>query len=176
MQPERSNLIACPRCGEENIEGSDSCANCLADLSVSGAPASWAPVSETDLMAPLSKLRLRPPATVPTTASVREALALLLGEPGGGLVVVDGGRIAGVFTERDVLKKIAGRVGRMDDPVSRHMTKDPVVLRVDDSMAVALNKMGIGGFRHVPVTRDGDLVGLVTARDLMSWAMGQYFD
>jgi CBS domain-containing protein len=56
------------------------------------------------------------------------------------------------------------------------MTPDPVVLRVDDSMAVALNKMGVGGFRHVPVTRDGTLVGLVTARDLMSWVMGRFFD
>ena len=156
--------------------GSDSCANCLADLSVSGIPASWQPVSENDLVAPLSKLRLRQPPTIEPTASVRDAVRLLQAEPGGGLVVVHGGRIVGIFTERDVLKKIAGHAGRMDEPVSRHMTPDPVVLRVDDSMAVALNKMGVGGFRHIPVTDDGTLVALVTARDLMSWVMGRFLD
>jgi CBS domain-containing protein len=56
------------------------------------------------------------------------------------------------------------------------MTPDPVVLREDDTMAFALNKMGDGGFRHVPVVRDGELVGMITVRDIMNWVLGRYFD
>lgn len=176
VQSDRMNVIICPSCGHENIEGSDSCVNCQTDLSASGVPASGQPASDSDLATPLSNLRLRTPSTVEATASVREAIALLRAEPGGGLVVVSAGRIAGIFTERDVLTRIAGHGGKMDDPVSQYMTPDPVVLRQDDSMAVALNKMGVGGFRHVPVTHDDELVGLVTARDLMGWVMARFFE
>ena len=46
------------------------------------------------------------------------------------------------------------------------MTHDPVVLRHDDTIAVALNKMAVGGFRHIPIVEDGRPVGVVTARDV----------
>lgn len=64
----------------------------------------------------------------------------------------------------------------MDQPVARFMTPDPVVMRDDDMMAVALNKMGDGGFRHMPVMRDRELVGMITVRDIMNWLLGRYFD
>jgi len=51
-----------------------------------------------------------------------------------------------------------------------------VVLRDDDTMAMALNKMGDGGFRHIPIVRGGELVGMITARDVMGWVLGKYFD
>ena len=46
------------------------------------------------------------------------------------------------------------------------MTPDPVVLRHDDTTAVALHKMAVGGFRHIPIVEDGRLVGLIQARNL----------
>jgi CBS domain-containing protein len=46
------------------------------------------------------------------------------------------------------------------------MTPDPVVLRGDDTVAVAIHKMAVGGFRHMPLVADGDAVGIVTAQDL----------
>jgi CBS domain-containing protein len=46
------------------------------------------------------------------------------------------------------------------------MTTDPVVLRPDDSVAVAIHKMAVGGFRHIPLVDDGRATGIVTARDL----------
>jgi CBS domain-containing protein len=55
------------------------------------------------------------------------------------------------------------------------MTHDPVVLRDDDLMATALHKMGTGGFRHIPLVRDGELVAIITARDVVSWLLGHYF-
>ena len=46
------------------------------------------------------------------------------------------------------------------------MTPDPVVLRHDDTIAVAINKMAVGGFRHIPIVEDGRPTGVVTARDV----------
>jgi CBS domain-containing protein len=46
------------------------------------------------------------------------------------------------------------------------MTRDPVVLRHDDPIAVAIHKMAIGGFRHIPIVDDGRPTGVVTAKDV----------
>ena len=46
------------------------------------------------------------------------------------------------------------------------MTRDPVVLRHDETIAVAINKMAVGGFRHIPIVEDGRPTGVVTARDV----------
>jgi CBS domain-containing protein len=46
------------------------------------------------------------------------------------------------------------------------MTPDPVVLRHDETLAIAINKMAVGGFRHIPMVKDGHPAGVVTARDV----------
>jgi CBS domain-containing protein len=76
------------------------------------------------------------------------------------------GRLVGIFTERDALLKLADKQ-RLDlFDVRDVMTRDPVVLRPDDSLALAIHKMAVGGFRHIPVM-DGDRpVGVVAARDI----------
>jgi CBS domain-containing protein len=50
--------------------------------------------------------------------------------------------------------------------VAELMTPDPVVLRPDDSIAVAINKMAVGGFRHIPLVENGRATGIVSARDV----------
>ena len=49
-------------------------------------------------------------------------------------------------------------------------------MRDGDTVAMALNKMGDGGFRHIPLTRDGVLSAMVNGRDVMTWIMSRYFD
>lgn len=170
-----TNSVVCPSCGAANIEGVDTCEHCLADLSSIDVPETRQTVSESDLTLPVSSIRFSQPQTVNINASVREAIDAMLQGTSGAVVVLDGTKVAGIFTERDVLKRIAGRPELQGQPISEYMTHDPVVLRDDDMMAYALNKMGDGGFRHIPVTRDGQLIGVVTARDVMSWVLGKYF-
>ena len=81
------------------------------------------------------------------------------------VLVVDHGRLVGIFTERDALLKLAGKslIGKTIGDV---MTRDPVVLREDDTVAVAINKMAVGGFRHIPLVAWGRPTGIVTARDV----------
>lgn len=174
--PKNTNIVVCWSCQHENIEGTDVCDNCLADLHAISHPDSIQVATESELGLPVSSMRLSRPLTVSPTTSVREAVAAMKGDPLGAVVITEDGGVTGIFTERDVLKRIAGHPARLDRPVSEFMTADPVVLRDDDAMAVALNKMGDGGFRHVPITHDGLLVGIVTARDVMAWVLGHYFD
>lgn len=176
MTADLRNIVVCPSCGSENIEGADSCERCTMDLSGIDVPESVQVVSESDLNISISAVRMTRPKTVAPMQTVREAIAEMKGDPSGAVVVVDSGQVAGIFTDRDVLKKAAARSAILDEPVALYMTPDPVVLREDDTMAYALNKMGDGGFRHIPVVRDGELVGMITVRDIMSWVLGRYFD
>ena len=62
---------------------------------------------------------------------------------------MDAGRLVGIFTDRDAVLKVAGRP---TGPLAMRevMTRDPVIVRDDDSVAIAIHKMAVGGFRHVP--------------------------
>lgn len=176
MATEQRNVVVCPSCGTENIEGVDTCEHCTMDLRSIDVPESSQVVSDSDLTMPVSSVRLSRPHTVLATQTVREAIATMKSDPTAAVVVMDGTTVAGIFTDRDVLTRVAGRPGVMDEPVARYMTADPVVMRDDDMMAFALNKMGDGGFRHMPVMHDGELVGMITVRDVMNWVLGRYFD
>jgi CBS domain-containing protein len=176
MTVEQRNIVVCPSCGSENIEGVDTCENCLMDLRSIDVPEGDQIASDSDLARPISSVRLSKPRTIPVDATVREAVRVMQGDASGAVVVTDGAEIAGIFTERDLLKKVANLPGDLDRPVAAFMTPDPVVLRDTDMMAWALNKMGDGGFRHIPVVRNGQLVGIITARDIMQWVLGRYFD
>ena len=86
------------------------------------------------------------------------------GEADCVLVTVDD-RLVGIFTDRDAVVKAAGKpldAFRVRD----FMTPDPVVLRHDDPIAIAIHKMAVGGFRHIPIIEDGRPTGVVTARDV----------
>src|SRR5262249_45447085 len=73
----------------------------------------------------------------------------------GCVLLVESGKLAGIFTERDVLLKIAGRDINLDrTPVAAAMTRDPLTLSADASVAQALNRMVGGGFRRIPVVDD----------------------
>ena len=78
----------------------------------------------------------------------------------------DAGRLVGIFTDRDAVVKVAGK--RLDAfDVRDFMTPDPVVLRREDTLAVAVHKMAVGEFRHIPVVEDdGTPIGVVAAADV----------
>lgn len=159
--------MICPVCHADNIEGSDACDNCGADLRSADLPTPETPLERRLVTEHLSDLGHRDPIMLPATAPVREAIAAMQAAGVGSVLVTRDGRLVGIFTERDALLKVAGATqGTMDAPVGELMTVDPVVLREDDSIAVAIHKMAVGGFRHIPLTRDGHPTGIVSARDV----------
>ena len=82
------------------------------------------------------------------------------------LLVCDRGRLVGIFTDRDAVVRVAGK--RLDAfDVRDFMTPDPVVLRHEDTLAVAVHKMAVGDFRHIPIVDEsGSPVGVVAAADV----------
>lgn len=86
----------------------------------------------------------------------------------GAAVVVDGGRVAGIFTERDLLRAVADGSQPGEATVGEHMTPDPVTLPSDHSPSEAAQIMAARRFRHIPVIDEGELVGIVSIRDLVA--------
>jgi CBS domain-containing protein len=84
----------------------------------------------------------------------------------GAVLVMDGERLTGILTERDVLQAVSE--GRVDDAtVADCMTRHPETVEASESTGHAASLMIHGGFRHLPVTEGGAVVGIVSIRDLM---------
>jgi CBS domain-containing protein len=164
---EQTQSMICPVCGFENLQGDDLCANCGADLRTSDIPQATTPFERLLVEVPLATLKTRPPFTVDASASVASVLAKMRDEETADILVTADGRLVGIFTERDATLKLVGSaVDLAATPISDVMTADPVVLRGSDSIAVAVQKMAIGGFRHIPLVRDGQPVGVISAADV----------
>ena len=164
--------MICPSCGHENIQGEDSCENCGADLRTSDIPHPGEPFEARLVAEPLRRLDADAPVTFTPSTSAAEAVNALQSGETDCILVEDGGRLIGVFTERDALLKLAAR-GLDGVKLGDVMTRDPVVLRADDNMAVAIHKMAVGGFRHIPIVADGGRpTGVVSAREIFRHILG----
>ena len=83
----------------------------------------------------------------------------------GSALVVDGDRLIGIITERDVLRAVGS--GSVEGKVGDWMTRQPETVDADESTQQAGVVMIHGGFRHLPVLDGGKPVGIVSIRDLM---------
>jgi CBS domain-containing protein len=85
----------------------------------------------------------------------------------GCVLVSENERLVGILTEQDILLKAAGEKVDLNAVAVREiMTADPVVLREEDTLAVALHKMSIGGFRHIPLEHAGKTRRVVSIQDV----------
>lgn len=100
--------------------------------------------------------------------TVSEAATLMKRSRVGAIMVVERGRLTGIFTERDALFRVIaeGRDPRAT-PLADVMTRDPQTIAPEKPLGHALHVMYEGGFRHVPVVADGKLIGIVSARDAL---------
>jgi CBS domain-containing protein len=118
---------------------------------------------------PLLKVAHRPPVTCAPGAAVRDAVAAMVENRVGAIVVLDGGRLAGIFTERDLMVKVVG--GGRDvnrTRVQDVMERDPVSVTKDTTRREALALMLERHFRHLPVTDGrGGVLGTVSIRNLL---------
>ena len=125
-------------------------------------------LDERMLREPIARLDPPAPLVVAPAAPLAEAVGAMRDHRVGCLLVVDDGRLCGIITERDLLLKLDR--WDMERPVADLMTPDPEVLSPDDPMLYALNKMSVGGFRHVPlVDAAGRAVGIVSVKDIVDY-------
>lgn len=126
-------------------------------------------ISGTLLKASLRELSLRAPLVVEPDATVVAAVNIMNEQRIGCVLVARGGKLVGIFTERDILTKVIFHESNRGMTVETVMTKDPECLEEDQTVACALNKMSVGGYRHIPIVSRGKPVGVVSIRDLVDF-------
>lgn len=114
------------------------------------------------------------PVCVRPETSLREAIAAMNAVKAGCVLTTQDQRLVGILTERDVLREVVDKLD-LDEPVSAVMTPDPETVRMDDGIALALNKMHVGGYRHIPVVDEsGHPTGIVSVRDVVRFIVSLF--
>ena len=113
--------------------------------------------------------------TVKPDQTVREAVALLVDQRIGAVVVVDGtGRPVGIVSERDIVRELAKNENVLNEPVSRVMTSDVIIARPGDDTKAVSKTMTVKRFRHLPVMDHHELVGIVSIGDVVKAQLDEY--
>jgi CBS domain-containing protein len=108
------------------------------------------------------------PVTAPTHMPVREAASVMKQRRIGAMMVVEGGVLVGIFTERDALNRVVAEgLDAQTTTLADVMTRDPKTVSPDASFNSALELMHAGRFRHVPVAEHGVPIGMISVRDAM---------
>ncbi len=135
-------------------------------------------VSADTLQEPTGELCTRRVETADVNATVRECVDVMRAANFGAVVITREGKLAGILTERDLLRTA---LTREDDwlsmPVSDFMTKNPDSLRKDDPMVFVMNRMHVGGYRHVPIVDENDVpTHIVSIRDVLRFLLSHFED
>ena len=150
--------MICPSCGHDNLEGMDRCENCMKSLRDLDVPRADATGGLVRSVMEDSLNRLEPAETIrarPSESALEVARRMRDAQTGCALVLDDEGKLVGIFTEHDVLRKLISAGDDVQDaPVSQLMSGNPETLRETDSVAAALNKMALGRYRHIPIARN----------------------
>ena len=162
--------MICPACGHKNIPGDDECESCRADLSSLDGVIPKSKIEKVLIEDSISQLQPREPVVVRPEATVFEAVRMMNQGKFGCVLVARNGELEGILTERDILFKLLSRGKDLSKVLVREvMTPHPETLSTDDTLAYAVNKMSIGGFRHVPVLKKGRPVGIISSRDVLRY-------
>ena len=104
------------------------------------------------------------------TTSLEEAAQAMIAESTGSLGVIEGSALAGIVTERDVLRAAAKGVDLAKELVSSWMTPDPDTVGPEIPVDEVAEWMLAAGYRHLPVMEDGELLGIASIKDVL-WAL-----
>ena len=117
-------------------------------------------------MAAVAEYMSRELLVIEPEAGLAAAASLMAQRRVGSVLVVVGGRLEGIFTERDIVRAVSQDVMAMHEPVSDWMTRTPITVMPETPIDQARDLMLEHHFRHLPVTRGDELVGMISMRDL----------
>ena len=123
-----------------------------------------------DIDDPISSLSLVPIESVQTGTSLQDVIELLNQKNMGCVTITDSSadNTVGIFTERDILRRVIAKdldLGK--ELIDNYMTKNPELLTEDDPIEFALNRMSDGGYRHIPITRNGKVKFMLSVKDIV---------
>lgn len=146
--------MICPSCGHDNIEGADRCEACVTSLLNLDVPQADREGPASSVMEDdISQLEQEFLSVTPETL-VLEVIGKMKSSGLGCALVLDQGKLVGIFTERDLLNKLTGPEAISSQiAVGQLMSVNPEVLSDRDSIAIAINKMSMGRYRHLPIRK-----------------------
>ncbi len=166
--------INCPSCGYVNIEGEDRCAQCLHTLHQRDIPLPKKndTIQAVLLTAPISELLTGEDLLVASPDDTIQKIVKIFQQKKKNCVVVyKRKKLVGILSNRDILWKVVGKYPDLSKvKVSEVMTYNPEWVKPSDPIAFVVNKMAMGGFRHVPVLdEDGTPLSIVLIKDVLGY-------
>lgn len=175
-------FMICPSCNFENLPGADTCESCATDLAMGETRTSGSAGGARDPLAgsvtrhAISSVPAPPMVVVEPTATTGEVVdRLIQADTGCALVVYQGKALIGIVSERDLMLKVAHRFDELEHtPIRDFMTPAPESLPPDATVAWALNRMDLGGFRHIPIEDNGRPIAVVSVRHILKYLIDHY--
>jgi CBS domain-containing protein len=122
----------------------------------------------------VSRLHPTPPRMLRPTQTVADAVALMRHEQVGCVLVCDDQRIVGIFTERDLMRRVMAPGMPLTLPLSECMTPDPVTVHPKEPIGSAVRRMEEGGYRHLPVVDGGKPVGILSVKRIVHYLVEHF--
>ncbi len=123
----------------------------------------------------VSHIQHKPHATIDANATTASAVQKLANEHVACLLVEEDGKLVGVFSDRDVLNKVALEQDRLNQPVRDVMTPNPVFVYETDPIASALCVMAVSGHRHVPIVNLKEQIAGIVSPQRVTAFLSNYF-
>lgn len=165
-------IIKCSACGFDNPDTEDRCRQCLHSLMQREVAPPDAAATEALLNRPVSELLTGLDLLVCSPSDTMDKVVKIFQKFKKNCVLVyDKKKLVGILSNRDILLRVAGLHKDLSKvAVEQVMTKNPGYVRPEDPIAFAVNKMSMGGYRHVPVLRrDGTPVSILLIKDVLRY-------
>lgn len=123
----------------------------------------------------VARLQPTPPLCLAPEQAVADALALMRQHEVGCVLVCRGERLIGIFTERDLIRRVLALGGPFSTPLATVMTANPVVVHPQDAIGVAVKRMESGGYRHLPVVdADGRPLSVLSVKSIVHYLVEHF--
>jgi CBS domain-containing protein len=123
----------------------------------------------------VSRLHPTAPRQVAPVQTVADAVALMRRERVGCLLVCVQDRVVGIFTERDLLRRVLATGRPLNLPIAEFMTPNPVTVHLKEPIGAAVQRMEEGGYRHLPVVDEvGRPVGVLSVKRIVHYLVEHF--
>ena len=165
--------VKCPYCNHENLPGDDRCAQCLHSLMHRNLPKPKTndQLQSVMMTAPISELITGKDLLVASPAdTIQKIVRVLQQENKNCVLIYKKKKLVGILSTRDIVKKVAGKYKDLSRVKAEDvMTSNPEYVTSDAPIAYVVNKMAMGGYRHVPVLeQDGTPISIIIIKDVLS--------
>lgn len=122
----------------------------------------------------VARLHPSPPWHVEPNQTIADAVALMRDKSVGCVLVCRDGKLVGIFTERDLLRRVMAERKPLSTPVAECMTANPVTVDPKDPIGAAIRRMEEGGYRHLPVVHEGKPVGILSVKRIVHYLVEHF--